>query len=382
MLVVQSLRICLVPLRFADHHAFLGHQRCYNPTDEQYLPPYNVIYNGTLSFAMQNLASSGCTANESVHQVSLSIGDMFTFDGKYNRTGWDSNPFYFNLNGCDTHWPYSVNSTMTNPGPWTCKYVPSTANFESSRSSSGRTDGDGRFWSLSATKSGDGFDVSGNLMPGIKTGLMSMSLALDCPSLTPSLRTFQSHYVQDIDGISMKGHISPSHADLTFTVSNWTITYASCGCYGVTNVAGTTRFADRPFSYTFSGGWWNSSAALLTNGTAPRAQGVVKGYKDSQDQQEEAMSTIKRIWKYIVAGVAGGIGLLVLLCCACCCFRRKRNAQPQQLQANLPPQQQPQQDPAYGVIIIETPQKYEQANPPYQAPPYQAPYQAPSPYNR
>ncbi|KAJ9640971.1 hypothetical protein H2199_005639 [Coniosporium tulheliwenetii] len=202
-----------------NYQKFWGENKDLDPTyaiDERfvYLDAY---YNGTMSFSHRNAApDSDCPdwTYPAEEYAALAIGDMVSPDDpKLNRTIFTSS-----------------NSELV----W------------------------GQMWNVTATKSGDGFDLAGAYVSR-KYGF-SNGYGYTPPNETAwdRCKGLDADWVLDTTHVSMVGRVTPETAEMTVTVGNGTV---------------------RVLTYEFTGTWWNQGARLAMNGagievTGGRANGA------------------------------------------------------------------------------------------------------------
>jgi hypothetical protein len=188
---------------------------------------------------------------------------------------------------------------------------------------------------LTDTKNGDGYDISGNVT---KTKAMSGSQGMYFSFPSDATHGIQTYNLYDFtiprDPVSMTGHISPTDANLTFTISNF-------------HSGSAAPFATLEF--VFSGKAWKDGAQLVTTGDHPTTTGQAKAAKAASPSGTSTSTSTSKPLSTIIGAAAGG-GVLILLIviglvfCCCLgsvmsCFRRKK----QQSQMNQQWQQQQQQ---------------------------------------
>ncbi|KAJ9667672.1 hypothetical protein H2201_002207 [Coniosporium apollinis] len=227
-----------------NYQKFWGENKDLDPTyaiDERfvYLDAY---YNGTMSFSHRNAApDSDCPdwTYPAEEYAALAIGDMVSPDDpKLNRTIVDANPFFFSL--------------------WTEYFGTSPGNFHAEFTSSNSELVWGQMWNVTATKSGDGFDLAGAYVSR-KYGF-SNGYGYTPPNETAwdRCKGLDADWVLDTTHVSMVGRVTPETAEMTVTVGNGTV---------------------RVLTYEFTGTWWNQGARLAMNGagievTGGRANGA------------------------------------------------------------------------------------------------------------
>jgi hypothetical protein len=211
-------------------------------------------------------------------------------------------------------------------------------------------------WTMTDTKSGDGYDISGTLN---KTHAMDgQGSYFSFPGTqTQGISSYQKDdFTVPRDQITMSGHVSPTDANITFTWTNY-------------RQGSGDPFANLQF--VFAGTSWKDGAQLVATGTHPTTTGQAKAAKaaaPSGTSTDTSSSTPKALSTIIGAAAGGGILILLIviglvLCCCCgtalSCFRRKK----QQTQMNQQWQQQQQQQ-APPVVQYPTGAQYSAPPPP------------------
>jgi hypothetical protein len=208
---------------------------------------------------------------------------------------------------------------------------------------------------MADTKNGDGYDISGTLN---KTKAMtgSQGTYFAFPSVgTKGISTYALYdFSVPRDQITMSGHVSPTDANVTFTINNY-------------HSGSATPFATLQFSFT--GKAWKDGAQLVTTSDHPTTTGqakVAKAASPSGTPTDTSTSTSKPLSTIIGAAAGGGILILLivigLVFCCCCgtvlnCFRR--NKQQSQINQQWQHQQQQQAPP-----VVQYPTGGQYAAPP------------------
>jgi hypothetical protein len=164
---------------------------------------------------------------------------------------------------------------------------------------------------MSETKNGDGFDISGNVTTTkAMGGIQGLYFAFPADETHHSTEWYSLVDFFNSTLVSLTGHVSPTKADVTFTVT--TFHWGS----------------DPPFAtlqYVFSGQPWKDGAQLVTTGDKPTTTGALKMALPGASTAPNATSTGTPAadgMKTIIGAVTGG-GVLVLVIAIgivlCCC---------------------------------------------------------------
>ena len=275
---------------------FLDNNYCSdNRLEENFFLPYDVYYNGTMSFSFQRSSntshfSNSCAANGTSEQSAwLSIGDMLTPDGKYNRSNWDTNPYWFHLAGCRYSTWFNKNAS-----DYKCLGTESSGTFQSSSSRFYW----GQAWTLAATKAGDGYDLRGSITTSKTITINDFEFTLLCGRSSSTNRTndFSKNYLQLKDGVTLTGHISPITAEMTIAFRNLSVR--------------STFDSGATLSYTFKGTWWQGGARLLTtDANIPTAEGEARQVVAEPDRPTGGASVSLPWWSYFFIGL--GIAAII-----------------------------------------------------------------------
>jgi hypothetical protein len=164
----------------------------------------------------------------------------------------------------------------------------------------------GQYWTLDAVKSGDGFDISGNLTTtkaGGGTDLV-INFPPGCPDGSTGVR-YEKNPLVASDQVSMTGHVSSEIANVIFTISNFSMRDDGNG--EQINLPGQLKF-------NFTGVWWSDGAGLITTEPYPSANGV------KAKPPSKAHISGARLGE-IIGGTIGGILFLAILACL---YRKRR----------------------------------------------------------
>lgn len=243
-----------------------------------YYDIYDAYYNGTFGIKIQ--APEG--TNSSVCQNVISpiipnmyfrIGQMSRSGGKYSRSDYDKNQYYFRLGR-------SVQND------YACGLTPKKL-FQSFESSNSQLDTN-QVWTMDAKKSGDEFDISGKVSTTVASynnyfnylTANSMNVPDECPD------HFQIFALTAQNNATMTGKVTAGVANLTWSftdvVTNWSVTGS------------------------FNGTVWDSGAKLVTSGSQPQTSGEAKRVgSTSADVKTDAkkVGTIAAIVVVVVVGV-------------------------------------------------------------------------------
>lgn len=218
------------------------------------MQPYLAWYNGTSSITLSGDPANCPDVTFKTIQNPLAIGGM-TVPGNdsLSRTSYDKNPFYF--------------------------WFPSTSGVDirvSLQSSSDDWYDETQHWSLSASRSGDGYDISGTWIGRYPSNNNFYYPSTECwqgGDIWPSVDTD----VNDAESWSwdLTGHISPTAADVTITMP-W-----------------TTRDGKQwlvTVKYTGTGGK-NGGPKLVTTGDAPTTDAVAVKEADGSSSSASASAS-------------------------------------------------------------------------------------------
>jgi hypothetical protein len=243
-----------------------------------YYDIYDAYYNGTFGITIQapeGTNSSVCqnVVSPIIPNMYFRIGQMSRSGGKYSRSDYDKNQYYFRFGR-------SVQSDFA------CGLTPKKL-FQSFESSNSELDTN-QVWTMDAKKSGDEFDISGKVSTTVASynnyfnylTANSINTADECPD------HFQIFALTAQNNATMTGKVTAGVANITWAftdvVTKWSITGS------------------------FNGTAWDSGAKLVTSGSQPQTSGEAKRIIDE--------SAVKSWWEEkgkIVIGVVVGVVVLV-----------------------------------------------------------------------
>jgi len=211
-------------------------------------------------------------------------------------------------------------------------------------------------WTLVDTKNGDGFDISGSVTKTKAMGGNGLYFAYPADS-TSEIENFDDEDLFWNDYVSVSGHVSPTAANITFTVSNY-------------SVGSSTPFAN--LQYTFSGAAWADGAKLNTSGTHPTTTGESKAVTAPPSATSSSSSSGASGISHTIIGAAAGGGLLLLLIIVClafcfCCGKASMMRKNRKRQRNLDQQYQQQRraQEQNTPLVVYAPGQYQMQPPKY-----------------
>jgi hypothetical protein len=159
----------------------------------------------------------------------------------------------------------------------------------------------------------------------------------------------------------MSGYISPSAANITFTVSNY------------------SRATNTPFAtlqYVFSGLAWQEGAKLNTSGIHPTTTGQSKAVVASPANPTSTSSSSHPYSTIVGSAIGGGLLLLLIFIglsfCFCCKVSMARQNRKKQKKLDRAFERQQQQARQLGAPVVYAPGQYEM-HPQISAPGYNQP---------
>ncbi|KAH6683939.1 hypothetical protein B0J14DRAFT_1846 [Halenospora varia] len=282
--------------RADQNYAGCSHRNSYTSL----FTSYDVYYTGSVT--VQWNGNAPCKANNGPsanNRGTLRIGQMqHPTMSNVTRAFWDNNPFWYSFK--------SWNSSACGVASDNTKECPPGIDARSGNDQYWW----GQWWTMTSNKiaDGSGYSISGNLTTKHTNGASNgyHIKTLECTSDS----SYANFIVTYKDAISMTGTVTPSTANLSFTVGKVFTDYSSTG---------------KPLSvqptFIFSGTKVSGGAKLVTSGPNIGTEG-----SDINDYNAASDATAKKVKKlaYYIGGGVGGLALLCIALCCCCCMMRNK----------------------------------------------------------
>lgn len=237
-----------------------------NSTSKQ-IAQYNAVFNGTLSLKMTASTKPECNMQDTIANYSLQIGAITPGGNQsLSRKTFDTNPYYFYLEG-----PASPNNSN------------GQLRMESSRDlNENATASDSMFWSLTATKNGEGWDT---------TGKHILYSSYNWQALDSVCEGYFSSNVDPINNWTMTGRITGKNVNMSWGPAAW-----------IEDGVDFTR------TWTFEGAWNDQGAQLEVGGATIETTGVwTNRTNDTQEAEKKSAAPGVRAWdaSWLLLGVVG-----------------------------------------------------------------------------
>ncbi|KAF2117405.1 hypothetical protein BDV96DRAFT_598309 [Lophiotrema nucula] len=237
-----------------------------NSTSKQ-IAQYNAVFNGTLSLKMTASSKTECNMQDTIANYSMQIGAITPGGNQsLSRKSFDTNPYYFYLEG-----PASLNDSD------------GQLRMESSRDlDENATAADSMFWSVTATKNGDGWDT---------TGKHTLYSSYNWQALDSVCEGYFSSNVDPINNWTMTGRITETSVNMSWGPAAW-----------------SEDGVDFTRTWTFEGAWNDQGAKLEVGGASIETTGVWRNRtNDTQEGEKQSAAPSARVWSgtWVLLGLAG-----------------------------------------------------------------------------